>query len=144
MKNLRKVFCARQAEAEIFILSFDCGNFYAIKMIAEFNLGFFMKTRPAIILFSSLLLFAAAGDGGAAAMSTDNRSNPPSPARLETATFGAGCFWCVEAVFQNLQGVASVVSGYTGGTVDNPTYEQVCSGTTGHAEVCQIPLTRPG
>ena len=57
---------------------------------------------------------------------------------LETATFGAGCFWCVEAVFQNLQGVASVVSGYAGGTVDNPTYEQVCSGATGHAEVCQI------
>ena len=71
-------------------------------------------------------------------MSTDNRSNPASPAKLETATFGAGCFWCVEAVFQNLQGVASVVSGYAGGTVENPTYEQVCSGATGHAEVCQI------
>ena len=71
-------------------------------------------------------------------MSTDNRSNPASPAKLETATFGAGCFWCVEAVFQNLQGVASVVSGYAGGTVENPTYEQVCSGATGYAEVCQI------
>ena len=97
-----------------------------------------MKTIRAIILFSVLLLFAAAGDGGAAAMSTDNRSKPTSQAMLETATFGAGCFWCVEAVFQNLQGVASVVSGYAGGTVDNPTYEQVCSGATGHAEVCQI------
>lgn len=57
---------------------------------------------------------------------------------LDTATFGAGCFWCVEAVFQNLKGVHSVVSGYAGGHVKNPTYEEVCSGTTGHAEVCQI------
>src|SRR5450759_3687020 len=57
---------------------------------------------------------------------------------LDTATFGAGCFWCVEAVFQNLKGVQSVVSGYAGGTVKNPTYEDVCSGATGHAEVCQI------
>ena len=57
---------------------------------------------------------------------------------LQQATLGAGCFWCVEAIFQNLQGVVSVVSGYTGGHVHNPTYEQVCSGTTGHAEVTQI------
>ncbi len=56
----------------------------------------------------------------------------------ETATFGAGCFWCVEAVFQQLKGVQSVTSGYAGGTTKNPTYEQVCSGTTGHAEVAQI------
>lgn len=60
------------------------------------------------------------------------------PDRLEVATFGAGCFWCVEAIFQGLDGVASVVSGYAGGKVDNPTYEEVCTGTTGHAEVCQI------
>jgi len=58
--------------------------------------------------------------------------------KLETATFGAGCFWCVEAVFQNLQGVIAVVSGYSGGHVEKPSYEQVCSGTTGHAEVCRI------
>ncbi len=57
---------------------------------------------------------------------------------LEQATFGAGCFWCVEAVFQRLKGVESVVSGYTGGQVKNPTYKQVCSGDTGHAEVIQI------
>ncbi|MBM3461980.1 MAG: peptide-methionine (S)-S-oxide reductase MsrA [Armatimonadetes bacterium] len=62
----------------------------------------------------------------------------PAPAHLQTATFGAGCFWCVEAIFQSLKGVHSVVSGYAGGTVDNPTYRQVCSGTTGHAEVAQI------
>ena len=57
---------------------------------------------------------------------------------LETATFGAGCFWCVEAVFQRLEGVESVVSGYEGGTVKNPTYKQICTGNTGHAEVIQI------
>jgi len=59
-------------------------------------------------------------------------------ATYETATLGAGCFWCVEAVFRSLKGVASVVSGYAGGTVANPLYEQVCMGTTGHAEVVQI------
>ena len=58
--------------------------------------------------------------------------------KLDTATFGAGCFWCVEAVFQRLKGVQSVTSGYSGGTLENPTYKQVCTGTTGHAEVCQI------
>ncbi|MBI5022300.1 MAG: peptide-methionine (S)-S-oxide reductase MsrA [Ignavibacteriales bacterium] len=57
---------------------------------------------------------------------------------LETVTLGAGCFWCVEAIFQNLEGVYSVVSGYSGGTVKNPTYEDVCTGKTGHAEVAQI------
>jgi len=57
---------------------------------------------------------------------------------MEKATFGAGCFWCVEAVFQNLAGVSRVVSGYAGGHVQNPTYQQVCNGTTGHAEVAQI------
>lgn len=57
---------------------------------------------------------------------------------LETATFGSGCFWCTEAVFERVRGVESVVSGYAGGTVENPTYSQVTSGNTGHAEVTQI------
>lgn len=56
----------------------------------------------------------------------------------EIATLGAGCFWCIEAVYQELKGVHSVVSGYTGGQVENPTYYQVCRGNTGHAEVVQI------
>ena len=54
------------------------------------------------------------------------------------ATFGAGCFWCTEAVFRELDGVVHVVSGYSGGHVENPTYEQVCAGSTGHAESVQI------
>jgi peptide-methionine (S)-S-oxide reductase len=57
---------------------------------------------------------------------------------MEKATFGAGCFWCVEAVFERLDGVISVTSGYAGGTTPNPTYEDVCTGRTGHAEVAQI------
>jgi hypothetical protein len=70
-----------------------------------------------------------------------HKPSPPSgesSKKLEKATFGAGCFWCTEAVFQRLKGVHSVVSGYSGGHVRNPTYKQVCSGTTGHAEVVQF------
>ncbi len=65
---------------------------------------------------------------------TNNQSN----SSMDTATFGAGCFWCVEAQFQILDGVQSVSSGFSGGTVKNPAYREVCNGTTGHAEVCQI------
>jgi peptide-methionine (S)-S-oxide reductase len=57
---------------------------------------------------------------------------------LQVVTLGGGCFWCMEAVFQQAAGVQSVVSGYAGGQIENPTYEQVCSGTSGHAEVCQL------
>jgi len=61
-----------------------------------------------------------------------------SPTRTEKATFGAGCFWQVEATFREMEGVIDTAVGYEGGRVDNPTYEQVCSGTTGHVEVCQV------
>lgn len=58
--------------------------------------------------------------------------------RMETATLGGGCFWCLEALYQTVKGVSKVVSGYAGGEVDNPSYQAVCNGTTGHAEVVQI------
>lgn len=58
--------------------------------------------------------------------------------KLDTATLGAGCFWCVEAIFSSLKGVESVLPGYSGGTLKNPDYKTVCTGNTGHAEVCQI------
>ncbi|HMD13797.1 MAG TPA: peptide-methionine (S)-S-oxide reductase MsrA [Bacteroidota bacterium] len=61
-----------------------------------------------------------------------------SSTSLDTATLAMGCFWCTEAIFQNLKGVQSVVSGYAGGTIKNPSYEDVCTGTTGHAEASQI------
>ncbi|MDZ4665075.1 MAG: peptide-methionine (S)-S-oxide reductase MsrA [Bacteroidota bacterium] len=57
---------------------------------------------------------------------------------IDTATLGAGCFWCIEAVFQRLEGVLTVESGYSGGSVKNPSYREVCNGTTGHAEVARI------
>lgn len=66
-------------------------------------------------------------------MATTN-NNPA----LETATFGSGCFWCTEAIFLNVDGVYNVASGYAGGRVKNPTYREVCSGLTGHAEVIQF------
>jgi peptide-methionine (S)-S-oxide reductase len=63
---------------------------------------------------------------------------PQDAQMIDTATFGAGCFWCVEAVFQRLEGVLTVASGYSNGFVKNPSYKEVCAGTTGHAEVCRI------
>ena len=76
-----------------------------------------------------MLLCAISLNGFAQAKKTSN---------LETITVGGGCYWCVEAVYENLNGVKSVVSGFSGGKVANPTYEEVCTGTTGHAEVVQI------
>jgi peptide-methionine (S)-S-oxide reductase len=67
-----------------------------------------------------------------------NKNEKPQMSNIELATFGAGCFWCTEAVFQRLEGVVKVESGYSGGNVPNPTYDAVCTGKTGHAEVCQI------
>jgi len=57
---------------------------------------------------------------------------------IEIATFGGGCFWCIEPIYQDLKGVLKVESGYTGGATDHPTYRQICTGTTGHAEVIQV------
>lgn len=69
---------------------------------------------------------------------TTMNSEKISETKIDTAIFGAGCFWCVEAVFQQIKGVEKVESGYTGGTVKNPSYKEVCTGQTGHAEVCRI------
>ncbi len=71
-------------------------------------------------------------------MTPDSATPPAHSPTTERITFGGGCFWCLEAVFQRLNGVKSVASGYAGGTVANPTYQQVCTGNTGHAEVVQI------
>jgi peptide-methionine (S)-S-oxide reductase len=66
------------------------------------------------------------------------KMNQTDEGKLNVATFGSGCFWCSEAIFERVKGVTTVVSGYTGGNIPNPTYEAVCSGKTGHAEVIQI------
>jgi len=65
-------------------------------------------------------------------------TNSQNKVKMEIATFGSGCFWCSEAIFEQLNGVESAVSGYSGGETENPAYDQVCSGETGHAEVIQI------
>jgi peptide-methionine (S)-S-oxide reductase len=84
-------------------------------------------------LFTTLLL--AITMALAAKAQTTNIMNTN---KTETATFGGGCFWCVEAVYVRIPGVISVTSGFAGGKTDNPTYREVCNGTTGHAEVTQI------
>jgi peptide-methionine (S)-S-oxide reductase len=71
------------------------------------------------------------------AQSTSTKNNNMS-IQLETATFANGCFWCTEAIFQRLNGVESVISGYTGGTIKNPIYREISTGRTGHAEAIQI------
>jgi peptide-methionine (S)-S-oxide reductase len=88
-------------------------------------------------LLISMLLFSCADVKG----DLENKSkqnNMQGSKTMETATFGAGCFWCVEAMFESLKGVDSAVSGYSGGHVKKPTYKEVCNGTTGHAEVIQV------
>ncbi len=78
-----------------------------------------------ILIFLSLNLFA-------------QRNKKSMDSNLAVATFGNGCFWCTEAIFQQLKGVEKVLPGYTGGKVKNPSYKEVCNGTTGHAEAIQI------
>ncbi len=84
------------------------------------------------------LLIGSASCGPRPTTKESAMTPPPDPGQLETATFAAGCFWCTEAVFQAIDGVVTVVSGYIGGDVPDPTYKQVCSGRTGHAEATQI------
>lgn len=91
-----------------------------------------MRFTTSTLLTLGLLLAAAPGFSQKM-NTTDSKTNA-----TELATFGAGCFWCVEAVFERLDGVKSVTSGYTGGKTASPTYEEVCSGASGHAEVIQI------
>jgi peptide-methionine (S)-S-oxide reductase len=84
------------------------------------------------VLMASLFTTSAYGQKNRMATKMEKQTG------METATFGSGCFWCTEAIFLNVDGVTEVVSGYTGGKVKNPTYKEVCSGLTGHAEVVQI------
>lgn len=91
-----------------------------------------------LLLLALALLATACGEGKTLAPRQTPATPMSSPAQLETATFGGGCFWCTEAIFLQVEGVHRVVSGYSGGTAKNPTYKEVCTGATGHAEVIQI------
>jgi peptide-methionine (S)-S-oxide reductase len=87
-----------------------------------------------ILLIATVFVFSIVNISGQSAITKkSNMSN-----NLETATLANGCFWCTEAIFQRLNGVESVISGYSGGTVKNPSYQEVITGRTGHAEVIQI------
>ena len=88
----------------------------------------------------SFLLLAMAGNTQKKVINNhaQDMTNLESNPGLQVATFASGCFWCTEAIFQNVDGVEKVVSGYMGGTVKNPTYKAVCTGQTGHAEVIQL------
>jgi peptide-methionine (S)-S-oxide reductase len=95
------------------------------------------KTRAGKLLVFMQFLFFAAPVWAQHPMAM-GKKEMSSHGALDTATFAGGCFWCIEAQFKELKGVVKVVSGFTGGTVAYPTYEQVCTGTTGHAEACNL------
>jgi peptide methionine sulfoxide reductase msrA/msrB len=90
--------------------------------------------KTALIICASLLLNCSTTEKS----DMTKRMLPGEKAKLDTATFAGGCFWCTESTFEDIDGVKEVISGYTGGHVKNPTYEQVCTGTTGHYEAIQI------
>lgn len=86
----------------------------------------------------SILILAVALVGAAGQTSKQKGKRMETEQKLQTATLGAGCFWCVEAIYQRLEGVEKVESGYSGGVKKDPTYEEVCTGRTGHAEVIRV------
>jgi peptide-methionine (S)-S-oxide reductase len=90
-----------------------------------------------VYIYNPTAMPAATSSTSTAPQPAPQKKGPP-PADLETAVFGTGCFWCSQAVFERLDGVWEATCGYMGGTVANPTYEQVCTETTGHAEVTQV------
>jgi peptide-methionine (S)-S-oxide reductase len=96
--------------------------------------------RLGILSLAAVLIFtvSSCGQKNKQEETTNMAKETVNTEGLETATFGSGCFWCTEAIFLNVDGVAKVESGYTGGKVKNPTYKEVCSGLTGHAEAIQL------
>lgn len=104
-----------------------------------------MSPRRAVAVVASLLIcLTSAAPAGAATPSATASATPATrPPTRAVATFAGGCFWCMEGPFESLPGVISVLSGYTGGTRQNPSYEEVSAGTTGHAEAVQV-LYDPG
>lgn len=109
-------------------------------MILKLNSMKILVKQYGLILFGLFLIMACSNT----TKKTDNirkhstMENETTSKKMDTATFGTGCFWCTEAIFQQIKGVDTVVSGYSGGAVKNPTYKEICTGTTGHAEVLNI------
>lgn len=97
-----------------------------------------LKLPPTALLFALILYGCANGQQKEKVSQNDMTNENIDALTLDTATFGAGCFWCIEAVFQDMKGVHKVESGYAGGHVKNPSYKEVCGGRTGHVEVARI------
>ena len=89
-----------------------------------------------VFLFSAIAVFIF--NVFSSITDAQTKKNTTMSSHTELATFGAGCFWCTEAIFSRVDGVVEVQSGYSGGHVKNPSYKEVCTGNTGHAEVCQV------
>lgn len=94
--------------------------------------------RLVLAILATLPMFASCEPAKPDPAAMEPAKAPEVPAGAETATLGAGCYWCIEAAYRQLDGVISVTSGFMGGAVESPTYEQVCEGETGHAEVVQV------
>ncbi|HET9055319.1 MAG TPA: peptide-methionine (S)-S-oxide reductase MsrA [Chitinophagaceae bacterium] len=97
-----------------------------------------MKISSVLVMCSMVSVLSCAQKENTKKVMTENKSTIPTGIKTDTATFGTGCFWCTEAVFQQLEGVHKATSGYSGGHVANPSYKEVCTGETGHAECLQI------
>lgn len=97
-----------------------------------------LKRIMLFILFAEAFSFAGCKEPKSEITNKENKIMSIENTKTDTATFGSGCFWCTEAIFERVNGVFDVVSGYAGGHVENPAYEEVCNGTTGHAECTQI------
>ena len=103
------------------------------------NKTYMMRTMIFVVMTGATALLSCAQPASTTSLSKKEKDmNTNIPARTDTATFANGCFWCTEAIFEELKGVVSSTSGYSGGAVANPTYKQVCGGETGHAECLQI------
>ncbi len=95
--------------------------------------------KATIFIFGVVFFLSFCNERDAVSQNNSAKSKMnTSQNNYQTVTLGAGCFWCVEAIFERLEGVVSATSGYSGGTVKNPTYKEVCTGRTGHAEVVQV------
>jgi peptide-methionine (S)-S-oxide reductase len=135
------LYCCIQNNIVIFILC-NFGSAVTIKEIIGYRRVMYLRKKIATIgcLLLSSVVYGCANDNHIQKEFTDNKDHYMKNDVLttDTATFGNGCFWCTEAIFSDLEGVLSAKSGYSGGSVDNPTYKAVCTGATGHAEVVQI------
>src|SRR5580765_2729181 len=98
--------------------------------------SFELLNLPATIVLAGIFSMVSCAEH--TTQTTNMSDDLISASKTDTASFGTGCFWCTEAIFERLNGVLKVTSGYSGGSVPDPTYEEVCTGTTGHAECCQV------